>query len=209
MGKKKYVRLRYEAKTVPANATIHVVDERGDLMLHVGDATVEESVTAKFQVCSRTMARSSSVFARMLFGCFTEAKPDSPDEEWKVHLPDDNVDTMEQLLHLMHGNFSHFKLGSDFDSTKDIEALYNFFVAADKYDCTTLAQPWTRSWLSAVERITMEDPETCLMFAWIYYQIGHRRLYEAVVEKLVWETQSDTAASFPVVVPPSLLGVLE
>ncbi|KAJ1330873.1 armadillo repeat-containing protein 5 [Microdochium nivale] len=190
---------------MPANPIVHVVDERGDLMLHVGDATAEGSTTAKFQVCSRTMARSSSVFARMLFGRFMEAKPASPDEEWKVNLPDDDVDTMEQLLHLMHGNFSHFKLGSDFDSTKDIKALYNFFVAADKYDCTTLAQPWTQLWLSVVQKMTMMDHEMCLMFAWIYYQIGHKKLYESVVEKLVWETQQDTAASFPVVVPPSML----
>lgn len=73
-----------------------VVDPHGDLRLIVG----EERVV--FQVCSRTLARSSPVWEAMLYGPFSEGKEQQKSQDWKVALPDDNPDAMHMILLVVH-----------------------------------------------------------------------------------------------------------
>ncbi|KAH7016262.1 uncharacterized protein B0I36DRAFT_337154 [Microdochium trichocladiopsis] len=86
----------------------------------------------RFRVCSRTMARQSPVFGRLLFGGFGEsvsnAKRD-PGGEWEVELPDDASSSMERLLRMMHGTrYSRFPSTSEMFIVK----LYDLVVTADK-----------------------------------------------------------------------------
>lgn len=59
-------------------------DQRGDLKLRVGPPN--ETTSNSFLVCSRTLARVSPVFDRILYGSSAEAKP-ADAEGWVVDLP--------------------------------------------------------------------------------------------------------------------------
>ena len=91
------------------------IDPNGDLDVEVGtnrciispdQATHEHSQASIFQVDSRSLARGSKVFSKMLYGGFAESKQpaDTNQEFWTVCLPDDNPVFMELLFHIMHIN---------------------------------------------------------------------------------------------------------
>ncbi|KAJ1330874.1 BTB/POZ domain-containing protein [Microdochium nivale] len=183
-----------------------VVDSRGDLLLQVGGGLLTEPPPAlMFKVCSRTLARQSPVFDKMLFGGFTESKPDWPSAMWTVKLPDDDVDAMKQLLGLMHGDWTAFSIGPEFTPACNVATLYDLLVLLDKYDCVAMIRPWAHAWIVALDKVTMRSHKVLCMLSWIYYQLGHKDNYETVVRALL-KLDAEVVTMVPrgLVLPPEL-----
>ncbi|KAF6823156.1 nuclear pore protein-like protein [Colletotrichum plurivorum] len=88
-----------ESTADPVEQRSHAYDENGDLVLIVGP-----QAEGSFRVCSRTLARASVVFEKMLFGVFAESRSRYHSEDyWEIKLPDDDADSMEIFLNIIHG----------------------------------------------------------------------------------------------------------
>ncbi|KXJ96211.1 hypothetical protein Micbo1qcDRAFT_201526 [Microdochium bolleyi] len=181
-----------------------IVESRGDLLLKVGYSPSLYPEGMTYRVCSRAVARSSPVFTTMLFGGFSESKPSRPDQDWVVDLPDDNPTHMAQLLHLMHGNWSDFTMGSSFGPNSKVDSLYHFLVLTDKYDCTKLVQPWVKSWLCSLSAIIMRNHRVLYMLSWIYFQLGDRLGYEEVVTSIASGSGRSAVKPLLPALPPNL-----
>lgn len=72
-------------------------DPNGDLRLVIGEQKAESVV------CSRSLARASPIFNKMLYGAFSESKPVEGD--WHVELPEDDPYALCFLLNIIHGPF--------------------------------------------------------------------------------------------------------
>ncbi|KAJ1326041.1 armadillo repeat-containing protein 5 [Microdochium nivale] len=171
----------------------YILDPRGDLWLHTrGKDASGLSQAARLRVCSRTLARTSPVFNKMLYGRFAEARDNNqdPDQEWVIELPDDLTSPMRTLLEIMHGDFSRMKrVVGPHKST--IRALYDLIVVADKYDCVALLRPWGASWALCQKIETMTNHDLFRM-AWVYYQLGYQLGYEEVVTRLILDFAPST-----------------
>lgn len=128
----------------PSYDTEIIFDDYGDLRLIVGgDRT--------YTVCSRALARASTVFAGMLYGGFAESKP--LEGQWVVHIPDETPLGFPILLHIIHGNIHklHNKIYEHLQE-KDLmlasSLLCEVAITADKYDIVHIFWPWADFWLS-------------------------------------------------------------
>ena len=202
-----------------------VVDANGDLRLLVGKFSCLPSTTpanhshseaAEFLVDSRALARSSPVFAKMLYGPFSESKKgqekakeksegdaagarDRADDEddgkgdgqWRVALPDDNLTAMNTLIHIMHCRFDKTPA---IHNTIRLYELYQIAVLTDKYDCTALVRPWRRTWLTLAETEALKANTLGLeRISWIAWEYGDATLFEKVAQKLVLNYAGATA----------------
>ncbi|KAJ1324720.1 hypothetical protein MN608_09423 [Microdochium nivale] len=187
--------------------TTHILDPRGDLWIRAyGEGSWGSRAAATFKVCSRTLARSSSVFDRLLYGGFSECKPpkqeDNP-EAWVVDLPEDAAPAMKQLFQIMHCQFKSLETpptaGADSsDAPSDSKAkaaarsptivrqLYDLIVVADKYDTIGLLRLWVAGWLHALEP-KADDEQELLHKAWVYYHLGYTEGYEQTGTRLAFE----------------------
>ncbi|KAH9240210.1 hypothetical protein K456DRAFT_1930656 [Colletotrichum gloeosporioides 23] len=151
------------SQSVPLTTENGVYDSDGDLMLHVGPEM------ARFRVCSKSLARSSPVFKRMLYGSFAESKP-SDDAKWVVRLPEDGARAMAIFLSIIHGKF-HVT-----PETLSVQDLYDLLTLTEKYDATALLRPYAHRWIDAVGSQT-DDPYL-LCVAW---ELGHIELFEKMM----------------------------
>lgn len=149
--------LRYKPRWGEATDKV-VFDTNGDLRLVVGPEQI------LFTVCSKSLARASRVFDRMLHGGFAESKPDG-DVEWVVDLPEDDINGAHILMDIIHGNINnvpmslHDNPGPD-NSLDDIsEILRGVALFADKHDIVHLLHPWAKSWLGDLRKGFHEDAE--------------------------------------------------
>lgn len=141
---------------MPEEPAVTVLDADGDLLLKVGTTKCTamptfargphfHDVAFTFRVCSRTLARASPVWKRMLFGGFAESKPNEGD--WIVGLPDDSPEAMSTLLGILYAKFDGVPLLNHLITTKD---LFNITVLTDKYDLTHILRPWAKVWLDCL-----------------------------------------------------------
>ncbi|EQB44846.1 hypothetical protein CGLO_16371 [Colletotrichum gloeosporioides Cg-14] len=77
----------------------------------------------------------------MLHGRFKESRPESSD--WIVDLPDDDTESMQIMLNMMHARFDWVP------QRISIQELYEMLVLVDKYDALDVIRPWARGWLDA------------------------------------------------------------
>ncbi|KAK0381341.1 hypothetical protein CLIM01_01310 [Colletotrichum limetticola] len=101
-------------------------DDRGDLTLRVGSLEDGSADVFDFVVCSRALARASPVFRAMLFGGFSESKPEG--DIWIVKLPEDRPAPFSILLNIIHGCFSAVP------QKLKLDELYQLLVVTNKYD---------------------------------------------------------------------------
>lgn len=177
------------------------IDGRGDLYLTANGVTAQLfaiSSTTTFRVCSRTVARSSPVFDKMLFGFFAKSKP-KDDAQWTITLPEDSASAMKPLLELMHGIFTSFQPGHN------SMAVYQLVVAADKYDCVHLLRPFAAQWVEALYT-SAGNQDTNYWLAWVFYQLGCEQGYREVATRLVLDTVEDGSLFRPRILPPGLRG---
>lgn len=143
-------------------------DPDGDLILYVG----QDLNTKKYQVCSKTLSRSSVVFKRMLYGPFLESRP-MDGSEWIVELPDDDAAAMAVLLSIIHGLF-HLT-----PKTLPLKELYNLLTVTEKYDATDRLRPWAASWLKAVK--DQQEGPWLLGVAW---ELGAIDLFQRMMARI-------------------------
>lgn len=172
------------------------IDPRGDLRLRVGPQqkkgkgeeeeeggevngeTKDESKC--FLVCSRTLARVSPVFDRMLHGPFAEGKP-GDDKDWLVGLPEDKATAMEVFLNISHGFLQRAPRSLPMHELYDLTALTHY------YDATPILAPWVRPWINALHDATTGPDDTVPKMIWISWELGHRQMFEATVRRITME----------------------
>ncbi|KAI1373095.1 hypothetical protein F4677DRAFT_430214 [Hypoxylon crocopeplum] len=179
-----------------------VIDPEGDLCLTVGEERVEEDdPPVTFLVCSKTMARTSPVWKRMLYGGFAESvQPKSASgKEWIVSLPEDHPQAVQTLLNIMHGYFDKIPLVIDFSATGtsekamgsiDLYHLYCLTVVTDKYDCTRIIRPWAKGWTTS---IATNGPLTngyskssdAQYLPWIFWELGDVAMFRETAKHLI------------------------
>ncbi|TQN69468.1 hypothetical protein CSHISOI_06104 [Colletotrichum shisoi] len=160
-------------------------DPRGDLTLKVGN---KEDMGGKytFVVCSRTLARSSTVFSAMLFSGFAESCPKEVSEEsssWTVELPEDSPYSFSLLMDIIHG---HFVSLPEMLRARD---LHDLLILTNKYDMTHVLHPLALTWFRPYKKIT-----TCVgneSVLWIAWELGHKELCHKLIRSLVLESRVD------------------
>ncbi|GJC98789.1 nuclear pore protein-like protein [Colletotrichum higginsianum] len=176
------------------------MDRRGDVVFVVGSAG-DDTPARSFRVCSRTMARVSPVFDRMLFGHFAESKsavaaaaadavnaanstdllsfPGTPAaaaaptaKEWTVHLRDDRPEAFDLFAGIAHGQYRRVP------RSLSVDRLYELTVLTHYYDATPALTPWLQGWVAGVG----EGSHNAEMSS------GHvaRRDGELVMPKVLW-----------------------
>ncbi|KAJ4996048.1 hypothetical protein K4K48_009130 [Colletotrichum sp. SAR 10_66] len=149
-----------------ASETAFYFDSRGDLTLKVGDSSDQKLCVYEFVVCSRSLARWSSVFRAMLFTGFAESRP-KDDAPWTIEMPEDSVSPVFLLLSIVHGHFQHIPKSLPQDH------LYQLLVVTEKYDMTQTLSPWASAWFQpyAATNKSSSDGEEIVM--WISWELGH------------------------------------
>ncbi|KAI1176515.1 hypothetical protein F4777DRAFT_578012 [Nemania sp. FL0916] len=168
------------------------LDPRGDLCINVG-----MHPTRSFIVCSRSLARASPFWDKMLYGDFIESKkPHCEDDsvEWTVKLPEDNSTALGLLLSIIHGQFD---VVPDYDDLLCVQDLYEISVIADKYDMAHVLRPWARGWL----RSTLESAELigeslreqyCHERLWISWALGDTANFEEIAKIMLLTSCTST-----------------
>ncbi|KAK1976358.1 hypothetical protein LZ30DRAFT_826316 [Colletotrichum cereale] len=150
------------------------LDKRGDLVLRLSarDADSDPEPPSKdLRVCSRTMARASVVFEKMLFGPFKESQKKG--EDWVVELPKDNIQSMTVILAIAHG------CRSIVPDHVTIPELFELLVVGDKYSMAHLLHPYLRRWVPKTKNVVLDDDT--LMLAWIAREVGAKKLFETAI----------------------------
>ena len=164
------------------------LDTGGDLGLEVGPDAV------RFVVDSRTMARASAPWKKMLHGGYAESKPQQG--SWVVRLPEDDPEVLHILLATIHGDFSKTP------NKPKLEQLSRIAELADKYDLAHLLRPWALSWCSDLDSSYYIGPymgsdwkapdyDTMAHIAWIAWVLGSLPLFEKATMGLVMEAEVD------------------
>ncbi|KAF5510771.1 hypothetical protein CGCS363_v002496 [Colletotrichum siamense] len=172
-------RIRFDKAVMLTPTPTTIFDSKGDLHLVVG-SDVRDGDPSTFLVCSKTLARASPVFDRMLFGPFAESRPSSESSKqepaWVVHLPEDDPDHMEAVLNILHFNF------------KDIPRRFTppifsgMIVIADKYDCIGIFKLWVTSCMPHALFGHRISPKFALHIAW---QLGDIRKFKIAMAVIV------------------------
>lgn len=125
-----------------ASSAAERFDKNGDLTIIVGEGDGKR----EFLVCSRSLARASPVFQKMLFGCFREARSlQDPLDAWVVPLPEDSADAAELVLSIVHGHFHEVPY------SLPATHLHSVLVFTDKYDMIQTIGPWIDKWIPHLE----------------------------------------------------------
>ncbi|KAI8158375.1 hypothetical protein K4K49_003284 [Colletotrichum sp. SAR 10_70] len=165
---KKRPKLETTGPTTPV-----ILEEFGDLQLRVGSDHTDQP--AIFLVCSRTVARSSPVLKRMLYGGFAESlSAQAKKENWVVDLPDDRPDSFKIFLHVIHGHFDRVP------SKIAIDSLYLLLVLLDKYDSIGLIRPWAKPWLKGIK--SSGALPLALYIAW---NLGHKETFQSKMTTII------------------------
>ncbi|KDN62980.1 hypothetical protein CSUB01_09299 [Colletotrichum sublineola] len=134
-------------------------DARGDLTINVGDKINDKTRVYEFVVCSRSLARWSSVLCAMLFSGFAESRPRNR-APWIIEMPEDSVSPMFLLL-----------------------------VVTEKYDMARILKPWASSWFQPYTLSHTPLSEGKAINLWIAWELGHTETFQAYAEELVLKSR--------------------
>ncbi|KAI0804243.1 hypothetical protein GGR55DRAFT_691102 [Xylaria sp. FL0064] len=190
------------------------LDPKGDLYIDVGMYPARS-----FTVCSRTLARVSPFWDKMLYGEFIESKKPHPQDgspEWTVKLPEDNPTAMGLLLSIIHGQFDVVPGYEDLLYVRD---LYDISVITDKYDMTHILQPWARGWLRSTLCSTKLIGESlrdqyCHERLWISWALGDKANFEEIAKIMLLTSctsirDSNSLRCAGVFEPPEIYDIIE
>ncbi|OTB09884.1 hypothetical protein K445DRAFT_17198 [Daldinia sp. EC12] len=159
-------------------------DCRGDVRLRIGQD--RDSVAVVYTVCSRSLARVSPVFDRMLYGGFSEGRSNQGKdaEDWIVDLPEDKPAAMAVLLSITHGRFEQVPKALSVDELYDVTVLTNF------YDATSTLGPWSNKWKAAIEKVERESNELMPKILWISWELGWKNTFTVLSRRMVLESEA-------------------
>ncbi len=155
-------------------------DECFDLTLLVGT-----SPTAQFRVDSRAMRRACNPWKVMLYGNFTEKKPEAGD--WIVSFPEDDYESFKTVLHLIHGDTSKVP------KQPHMGTLYYLLEFIDKWDLFKLFAPWREHWIKQLEKEKRSlrglwCHGEYLFIAWV---LGFGHFVGSIIQQLVRHSRYD------------------
>ncbi|KAI1802631.1 hypothetical protein F4811DRAFT_572819 [Daldinia bambusicola] len=167
------------------SAQLREFDRRGDVRLRVGQN--RDSVAVIFTVCSRSLARVSPVFDRMLYGGFAEGRSNhgKDGDGWVVNLPEDSPAAMAVLLSIVHGRFEQVPKALSVDELYDLTVLTNF------YDATSCLGPWSDKWKAVVEKLERESNELMPKLLWISWELGWKDTFTVLSRRMVLESGAE------------------
>jgi hypothetical protein len=159
-----------------------VVDPRGDLFLVLGN--VKNNIS--FQVCSRTLARSSPVWDTLLYGPYLEGQAQQKDDTWEVDLPEDDPLALRIILHAVH-----YRLDA-MPSTVPFDILVQLVVVSDKYDMVASLKPFWRAWYRQTDQSQLfhEGPKRLVQHLWIAHTLGEGLEFRNAVMQLLFRANS-------------------
>jgi hypothetical protein len=175
------------------NTTTETFDRHGDLKLIAG----KDNSKITFQVCSRTLARSSRVWDVMLYGPFRERLAQQPkSDEWTVSLPEDDPDALRVFLAVIHGSFDALPEKPPFN------VIFPIAVLSDKYNTVASLKhfwkPWIySSWRSAVEDELFRYPlrrrpaHQVVRYLWLFYTLGWGKRFSSALCTVMHRTGLD------------------
>lgn len=192
-----YISLPQMAKEEPI-----ILDPYGDVQLRVG---AEGSGRVTFTVCSRTLARISPVFDRMLYGYFAESKKATTSrDDWIVDLPDDKPAAMEIFLNVAHSNFRKVPRVLSVDDLYDVTALTNY------YDATMILSPWVDRWISSIDDIAQDANLLMPKLLWISWELGRKDTLITTSRRMLMESEGPRFAECceieDIQTPPDIVG---
>lgn len=161
------------------------------LQSQLADARCHDHKKAvKYVVCSKTLCRSSLFFKRLLYGSFSESKKLDTDDQWTVHLSEDNPTPMKTVLSIAHGTFQYVP-------TRPMSpgGLYDLTILSNKYDLTHLLRPFAQGWVKDVRKdalvnrwVNDRDVVKCLWCAW---ELGDVSVMEECINRISSECHLD------------------
>ncbi|KAI1660622.1 hypothetical protein F4813DRAFT_299466 [Daldinia decipiens] len=166
------------------SAQLTEFDRRGDVKLRIGHD--HDSKAVVFTVCSRSLARASPVFDRMLYGSFSEGWSNQAKdaEDWIVNLPEDKPAAMAVLLSVTHAHFEQIP------KTPSVDELYDLTVLSHFYDVTRTLGPWSNKWMATVEKLERESRELMPKVLWISWEMGWKNNFSALSRRMVLECEA-------------------
>ncbi|PSK54779.1 hypothetical protein B9Z65_3868 [Elsinoe australis] len=167
-----------------SNSNLNECDPRGDLTL-VASKKEHDGPSKVFLVCSRTLARISPVFDRMLYGSMAESQSKNP-TNWTVNLPEDDPKTLELLLHICHGKWQNVP------NLLSIDDLFSLTMLTHYYDATHILSPWTPTWLASLPQPPSTDEIHLYKLLWISQELGARYTFEVTAHRLIMECPGTT-----------------
>ncbi|KAI8963164.1 hypothetical protein F5Y11DRAFT_167532 [Daldinia sp. FL1419] len=175
-------------------------DRRSDVKLRVGDGDSENVV---FAVCSRSLARASPVFDRMLYGGFAEGQSNQAKDcnGWVVNLPEDKPAAMSVLLSIIHGLFERVP------KTLSVDELYDLTVLTHFYDATRTLGPWSNTWMATMEKFERESKDLMPKMLWISWELGWKNTFSALTKRMVLESEASVLSTSEdcIQFPPDIL----
>ncbi|KAK2595509.1 hypothetical protein QQS21_006784 [Conoideocrella luteorostrata] len=166
-----------------------IIDRRGDLRVRVGpDQHADECI--EFLVCSRSLARASLVFDRMLYGSFSDSIHNQPNNAssnkspWTVRLVEEKPVPFEIFLNITHANVSKVP------HILSVDSLYDLAVLTDYYDATTLLIPWIEGWVASVKEVTRDANTIMPKMLWISWEFGRQTEFMTIARRLLMETKT-------------------
>lgn len=193
-----------------AGGNIFYFDSRGDLTLKVGGVSDEKLRVYEFVVCSRSLARWSSVFRAMLFTGFAESRPRDK-APWTVEMPEDSVSPVFLVLSIVHGHFQHIPKCLQQDQ------LYQLLVVTEKYDMTQTLSPWASTWFQPYAATKTSVTEGKEVVMWISWELGHEEIFRTYAKNLLLKSKINDAGelidkhnialnTYTFLEPPGILG---
>ncbi|KAM0270065.1 hypothetical protein ACHAQH_009549 [Verticillium albo-atrum] len=164
------------------NLPLIEIDPRGDLKLKVGTANEDPSSARCFLVYSRTLARISPVFERMLYGTFVESRNKAViNATWTVHLPEDNLTAFNLFVRIAYG-FLYKVL-----RWLSLDEIYELTVLTHYYDTTYILIPWVSTWIASLREPPPGNFILIPMLLWISWELGRRPLFESTAHRILME----------------------
>lgn len=187
----------------PELPNITVLDRNGDVWLSVGLVSPSESTTAHlFQCCSRTLARCSPVFTRLM----TEIDEygNTRHMSWHpslpirvLHLPDEETDAIAAFLALLHNNVAQpFAAQYVVDDSPALNYIYNMIKLGIRYECLPALRPWLAVWGADVgayaqdSELLGEIGNACVLTA-IAWDLGFHVLFGTLMTYLIKNATGD------------------
>lgn len=195
--------LQHLQQSGPEPANITVLDKNSDVWLSVGPVSPIDSTTAHlFQCCSRTLARCSPVFTRLMTE--TDEYGNTRHMSWHpslpirvIHLPDEETDAMAAFLGLLHNNVTQpFAAQYDVDDSPALNYIYNMIKLGIRYECLPALRPWLAVWGADVgayaqdSELLGEIGNACVLTA-IAWDLGFHVLFGTLMTYLIKNATGD------------------
>jgi hypothetical protein len=176
-----------------------IIAKNGDVILQLLKDT-ETSVG--LLVSSNVLRLASHVFENMFDGRFAEGQDLSSTSPKTIQLTDNNPKCMTMLCRIIHLK------NSEIPSKLELDALIDFAILCDKYDCADSVRPWSKIWVSHL--LSNTENKSCEKLFSVSYMLDLPDEFRATGERLIRHRRSLDKEQFTIhghdFVPRFLIG---